>query len=104
MSWRQTYAKGAWEDSFVLVAQVAVHSVGACCHTLVVFTWASICSTGVFVVDVTAMGEAVVPVLVSLYWQGAAWVLISPVATTVAVVAAVATPLPFALPPLPPLL
>jgi hypothetical protein len=57
------YADGAWEDSLIHVAQVATHSVGACCRTLGVRTWVGTCCAGVVVVNVTAMGEAVVPVL-----------------------------------------
>jgi hypothetical protein len=36
--WCGTSANGAWADSLVHVAQVATHSVGACCRTLVVLT------------------------------------------------------------------
>jgi hypothetical protein len=60
-------ANGAWEDSLVHIAQVTAHSVDACCRTLVVLTWVSTCHAGVVVVDIAAMGEAVVPVLVPLY-------------------------------------
>jgi hypothetical protein len=56
-----------------------------------VFTWVSTCSTGVVFINDTAMGEAVVPVLVPLYWQGASQGLISPIATAVAVVPTIAT-------------
>jgi hypothetical protein len=91
MGWHGTTADGAWEDSLVHVAQVSAHSVGACCHTLVVLSWVSTCSTRVVVANIAAMGEAVVPVLVPLYWQGAAWGLISPIATAIAIVAAIAT-------------
>jgi hypothetical protein len=45
--WRGKYADGAWEDSLVHVAQVATHSVGVCCRTLVVLTWASTSHAGV---------------------------------------------------------
>jgi hypothetical protein len=43
-------ANGAWEDGLVHVAHVTAHCVGVCCHTLVLFTWASTCHAGVVVV------------------------------------------------------
>jgi hypothetical protein len=88
-------ANGAWEDGLAHVAQVATHCVGACHRTFVVLTWASTCQAGVVVVDVAAMGEAVVPVFIPLSWQGGwiTWSLISSAATavTATMVAAIAT-------------
>jgi hypothetical protein len=63
--WCCTHANSAWEDGLVHIAHVANHSVDACCCTLVVFAWAS--HAGVVVVCVTAMREAVVPVLKPFY-------------------------------------
>jgi hypothetical protein len=46
----------------------------------------------VVVLNVAAMGETVVPVLVPLHWRrGAAWGLISPIPTAVAIVAVIPT-------------
>jgi hypothetical protein len=97
-SWCCTPANGAWEDGLVHAAREATHCVGACCCTLVIFTWASTCTGVVVVVHLTAMHEAVVPVLELFCQQGgeAAWGLMSDIAAAVfAIVAAtVATATP----------
>jgi hypothetical protein len=67
--WWGVSANGTWEDGLFHVVQVAAHCVGVCCRTLVVLTCVSTCCTGVVVIDLTTIGEAVVPVLVPLNWQ-----------------------------------
>jgi hypothetical protein len=91
--WCCTPANGAWEDGLVHVAHVAAHCVCTCCCTLVVFIWASTCYTGVVVVQVAAMREAIVPVLAWFYRQGgeAAWGLLSSVATALSAAVAPTT-------------
>jgi hypothetical protein len=84
-------ADNTWEDGLIHVVHGAYHCVGPCRCTLVVW---STCCTGVVVVHIAAMCEAVVPVLETFYSQGgeAAWGLMStvPAAISAAVSAAVA--------------
>ncbi len=84
---------GTWEDCLGHVVHIATNCVGACCCTLAVFTWASKCHTGVVVVHIATMCEAVIPVLEPFHWQGgeAAWGLMSSVVTAPSAAIAAAT-------------
>jgi hypothetical protein len=84
--WCSLSADGAGQDGLVHAAQGATHGVGPCCRALMVFSWAGTCCTGMVVVHVAAMRDAVVPVVKTLDWRGGldTWVLVVDVAGAVA--------------------